>query len=97
MGLGFGFGPAAEKQEAVKAIRAACGGGVTFFDPAEAYGPKLNEVVMSEALKPMRDKVVIATKFGFKNGVPSQGLDSRPERIRQVAKDALRRLRSGAS
>ena len=94
MGLSFGFGPALDKQEAIKVIRAAYDGGVTFFDTAEAYGPKLNEEVVGEALEPMRDKVVIATKFGFKDGVPSQGLDSRPERIRQVAEEALKRLRS---
>lgn len=94
MGLSFGFGPATEKQEAIKVIRAAYDGGVTFFDTAEAYGPKLNEELVGEALEPIRDKVVIATKFGFKNGVPSQGLDSRPERIRQVAEEALQRLRS---
>ncbi|MGI4831216.1 MAG: aldo/keto reductase [Janthinobacterium lividum] len=94
MGLSFGFGPATEKQEAIKVIRAAYDGGVTFFDTAEAYGPKLNEEVVGEALEPMRDKVVIATKFGFKNGVPSQGLDSRPERIREVAEESLRLLRS---
>lgn len=94
MGLSFGFGPATEKQEAIKVIRAAYDGGVTFFDTAEAYGPKLNEEVVGEALEPVRDNVVIATKFGFTNGVPSQGLDSRPERIRQVADEALKRLRS---
>ena len=96
MGLSFGFGPATEKQEAIKVIRAAFDGGVTFFDTAEAYGPKLNEEVVGEALQPIRDKVVIATKFGFKDGIPSQGLDSRPERIRQVADEALQRLRSDA-
>ena len=94
MGLSFGFGPATERQEAIKVIRAAYDGGVTFFDTAEAYGPKLNEEVVGEALEPIREKVVIATKFGFKDGVPSQGLDSRPERIRQVAEEALKRLRS---
>ncbi len=94
MGLSFGFGPAMERQEAIKVIRAAYDGGVTFFDTAEAYGPCLNEEVVGEALEPVRDKVVIATKFGFKDGVPTQGLDSRPERIRQVAEEALKRLRS---
>ena len=96
MGLSFGYGPATEKQAAIKIIRAAYDGGVTFFDTAEAYGPKLNEEVVGEALEPVRDKVVLATKFGFKNGVPSQGLDSRPERIRRVAEDSLRLLRSEA-
>ena len=94
MGLSFGFGPATEKNEARKRMRAASDGGVTFFDTAEAYGPGLNEEVVGEALEPFRDKVVIATKFGFRNGVPSEGLDSRPERIRQVAEEALARLRT---
>ena len=94
MGLSFGFGPATEKNEAIKVIRAAYDGGVTFFDTAEAYGPKSNEELVGEALEPIRDKVVIATKFGFKNGVPTEGVDSRPERIRQVAEEALKRLRT---
>ncbi len=96
MGLSFGFGPAIEKQEAIKVIRAAYDGGVTFFDTAEAYGPFLNEEVVGEALEPIREHVVIATKFGFVNGVPGQGTDSRPERIRQVAEESLKRLRSEA-
>ena len=96
MGLSFGFGPATEKGEAIKVIRAAYDGGVTFFDTAEAYGPFTNEEVVGEALAPVRDKVVIATKFGFKNGVPGQGTDSRPERIREVAEGALKRLKSEA-
>lgn len=94
MGLSYGFGPATEKNEAIKVIRAAYDGGVTFFDTAEAYGPGHNEELVGEALEPFRDKVVIATKFGFKNGVPADGLDSRPERIRQVAEDALQRMRT---
>ncbi|AWM04573.1 aldo/keto reductase [Bradyrhizobium amphicarpaeae] len=94
MGLSFGYGPATDRSEAVALIRAAHERGVTFFDTAEAYGPGDNEEVVGEALAPMRDQVVIATKFGFVNGVPAQGLDSRPERIRQVADDALRRLRT---
>src|SRR3954454_4157649 len=85
MGLSFGFGPPTERQEAIKLIRAAVDKGVTFFDTAEAYGPGLNEEVVGEALEPFRNQVVIATKFGFKDGVPANGLDSRPERIRQVA------------
>jgi aryl-alcohol dehydrogenase-like predicted oxidoreductase len=92
MGLSFGFGPATEKTEAIKVIRAAYGGGVTFFDTAEAYGPFTNEALVGEALAPMRDKVIIATKFGFENGIPSQGTDSKPERIRAVAEAALKRL-----
>jgi len=94
MGLSYGYGPATDRSEAIALIRAAHDRGVTFFDTAEAYGPGLNEEVVGEALAPIRDDVVIATKFGFKNGVPSQGLDSRPERIRQVADEALARLRT---
>jgi aryl-alcohol dehydrogenase-like predicted oxidoreductase len=96
MGLSFGYGPATEKGEAIKLIRAAYDGGVTFFDTAEAYGPFTNEELVGEALAPIRDKVVIATKFGFKNGIPSQGLDSTPERIRTVADAALKRLKTDA-
>lgn len=92
MGLSFGYGPALDKNEAIKVIRAAYDGGVTFFDTAEAYGPFTNEELVGEALAPFRDKVVIATKFGFKNGIPSEGVDSTPERIRTVAENALKRL-----
>src|SRR6201999_888129 len=92
MGLSFGFGPATEKGEAIKIIRAAYDGGVTFFDTAEAYGPFTNEELVGEALAPVRDKVVIATKFGFENGIPSQGTNSKPERIRAVAEASLKRL-----
>ena len=92
MGLSFGFGRATEKDEAIKVIRAAHDGGVTFFDTAEAYGPFTNEELVGEALGPIRDKVVIATKFGFQNGVPTQGANSKPERIRTVAEAALKRL-----
>ena len=94
MGLSFGYGPATDCGEAIALIRAAHERGVTFFDTAEAYGPGHNEEVVGEALAPVRDQVVIATKFGFVNGVPAQGLDSRPERIRQVADEALQRLRT---
>lgn len=94
MGLSYGYGPATERQDAIALIRAAYERGVTFFDTAEAYGPGINEEVVGEALAPFRDRVVIATKFGFRNGVPAEGLDSRPERIRAVAEDALRRLRT---
>src|ERR1700744_962726 len=94
MGLSFGFGPATEKGEAIKIIRAAYDGGVTFFDTAEAYGPFTNEEVVGEALAPVRGKVVIATKFGFKNGIPTQGTDSTPEQIRAVAEAALKRLKT---
>jgi aryl-alcohol dehydrogenase-like predicted oxidoreductase len=92
MGLSFGFGPATEKAEAIKVIRAAYDGGVTFFDTAEAYGPFTNEELVGEALAPVRDKVAIATKFGFENGIPSQGANSKPERIRAVAEASLKRL-----
>ena len=94
MGLSFGYGPATDRSEAVALIRAAHERGVTFFDTAEAYGPGLNEEVVGEALAPARDDVVIATKFGFRNGKPQDGLDSRPDRIRQVADEALKRLRT---
>ena len=92
MGLSFGYGPAAEKHDAIKLIRSAFELGVTFFDTAEAYGPFTNEELLGEALAPFRDEVVIATKFGFKNGKPSAGPDSRPERIREVVEASLRRL-----
>jgi aryl-alcohol dehydrogenase-like predicted oxidoreductase len=94
MGLSYGYGPATGTADAVKLIRAAFEQGVTFFDTAEAYGPFVNETVVGEALEPMRDQVVIATKFGFREGNAAQGLDSRPERIRQVADEALKRLRT---
>ncbi len=94
MGLSFGYGPAQEKQKAVSLIRQAFELGVTFFDTAEAYGPFTNEEVVAEALAPIRDKVVIATKFGFKNGDSTAGTDSRPERIRAVADASLKRLRT---
>jgi aryl-alcohol dehydrogenase-like predicted oxidoreductase len=94
MGLSFGYGPATEPQPAIALIRAAFDRGVTFFDTAEAYGPFLNEEVVGEALEPFRKEVVIATKFGFKDGIPTNGLDSRPERIRQMADAALKRLRT---
>jgi aryl-alcohol dehydrogenase-like predicted oxidoreductase len=92
MGLSFGYGPATEKQDAIKLIRRAVELGVTFFDTAEAYGRYLNEEVVGEALAPFRDQVVIATKFGFKNGRPPEGTDSRPENIRAVTEASLKRL-----
>lgn len=94
MGLSFGYGPATDRGDAIKLIRSAVERGVTFFDTAEAYGPGVNEEVVGEALAPLRDQVVIATKFGFRNGKPGEGADSRPERIRQVADEALQRLRT---
>ncbi len=94
MGLSFGYGPATDRKEAVALIRAAYDQGVTFFDTAEAYGPFTNEEVVGEALQPFRDQVVIATKFGFKDALPSNGLDSRPEHIKRVTDEALHRLRT---
>jgi aryl-alcohol dehydrogenase-like predicted oxidoreductase len=94
MGLSYGYGPATDTPDAVRLIRAAVERGVTFFDSAEAYGPFRNEELLGEALAPFRDQVVIATKFGFKEGSPQKGVDSRPERIREVADAALRRLRT---
>ena len=94
MGLSYGYGPAQPRQSAIDLIRAAFDLGVTFFDTAEAYGPFTNEEVVGEALAPIRDKVVIATKFGFKGGDSAAGVDSRPARIRQVAEAALQRLKT---
>lgn len=91
MGLSFGYGPATDKAAAIKLIREAYEQGVTFFDTAEAYG-KENEELVGEALAPFRNKVVIATKFGFRDGDSKKGQDSRPERIRAVAEESLRRL-----
>ncbi|WP_158829805.1 aldo/keto reductase [Mucilaginibacter lacusdianchii] len=96
MGLSFGYGPATDKSEAIKLLHAAVERGVTFFDTAEAYGPFENEELLGEALAPYRNQVVIATKFGFKEGKPGLGADSRPERIREVAEAALKRLRIDA-
>ena len=93
MGLSFGYGPALEKQNAISLIRDAFESGVTFFDTAEAYGA-FNEELVGEALAPMRDQAVIATKFGFKDGNSHAGMDSRPERIREVADASLERLRT---
>jgi len=93
MGLTFGYGPATDKSDGIALIRAAYERGVTLFDSAEAYG-QANEEMVGEAVAPFRDKVVIATKFGFKDGDAKAGLDSRPERIRQVAEASLRRLKT---
>src|ERR1700751_1452139 len=95
MGRSSGYGPASGKNEMISLIRTAVERGVTFFDTAEAYGPFTNEELVGEALAPVRDKVVIATKFGFENGVPGQGTNSKPERIRAVAEAALKRLKTG--
>lgn len=94
MGLSFGYGPAADKQQAVKLIRAAHELGVTFFDSAEAYGPFANEELLGEAVAPFRDQVVLATKFGFEGGITSKGLNSRPENIIAVTEAALKRLKT---
>jgi aryl-alcohol dehydrogenase-like predicted oxidoreductase len=98
MGMSFGYGPAADKKEMISLIRSAVERGVTFFDTAEVYGPFTNEELVGEALAPLRDQVVIATKFGFKpdpNGGPRwSGLDSRPEHIKEVAEASLKRLKT---
>jgi aryl-alcohol dehydrogenase-like predicted oxidoreductase len=94
MGLSFGYGPATERQPAITLIWTAFDRGVTFFDTAEAYGPFANEELVGEAVEPFRRQVVIATKFGFQDGDSHKGLDSRPERIREVADAALKRLRT---
>jgi aryl-alcohol dehydrogenase-like predicted oxidoreductase len=97
MGMSFGYGPAADKQEMISLIRSAVERGVTFFDTAEAYGPFTNEELVGEALAPVRDQVVIATKFGFKFESGAQrGLDSRPAHIREVADVSLKRLKVDA-
>jgi len=94
MGLSFGYGPATEKTEGIKLIRAAFEQGVTFFDTAECYGPFANEELVGEAVAPFRDQIVIATKFGFQDGDAKNPLDSRPERIRAVAEASLKRLKT---
>jgi len=98
MGMSFGMGPAADKGESIALIRAAVDKGVTFFDTAEVYGPFTNEALLGEALAPVRDRVAIATKFGWKidpeSGSNLGGLDSRPEHIKAVAEASLKRLRS---
>src|SRR5512143_2163481 len=98
MGMSYGYGPAADKQEMISLIRTAVERGVTFFDTAEAYGPFINEELVGEALSPFRGQVVIATKFGFKFGPKGEqmGLDSRPENIKQVADASLKRLKIDA-
>ena len=95
MGMSYGYGPAADKQEMISLIRTAVERGISFFDTAEAYGPFTNEELVGEALAPCRDHVVVATKFGFKFGPKGEqvGLDSRPEHIKQVAEGSLKRLR----
>jgi aryl-alcohol dehydrogenase-like predicted oxidoreductase len=92
MGLSYGYGPATDKTKAIRLLRSAYEQGVTFFDTAEAYGPFANEDLLGEALAPFRDRVVIATKFGFTNGDVNQGLNSSPARIRVVVESSLKRL-----
>ncbi|HEX3948883.1 MAG TPA: aldo/keto reductase [Steroidobacteraceae bacterium] len=94
MGLSYGYGPAVDKSEAIKLIRAAVERGVTLFDTAEAYGPFKNEEVVGEALAPFRKQVAIATKFGFAAGDVQKGMDSRPQHIREVAEAQLKRLKT---
>src|SRR5215216_4918196 len=99
MGMSFGLGPAKDKQEMLQLIRSAVEKGVTFFDTAEVYGPFTNEELVGEALAPMREQVVIATKFGFNidpDGTQHQQrpLNSRPEHIQEVAEASLRRLKT---
>jgi aryl-alcohol dehydrogenase-like predicted oxidoreductase len=94
MGLSFGYGPAVNKQDGINLIRAAFERGVNFFDSAEAYGPFVNEELLGDAVAPFREQVILATKFGFKGGVSSAGVDSRPATIRAVADASLKRLRT---
>ena len=97
MGMSFGYGPAGDKQEMISVIRAAVERGITFFDTAEVYGPFTNEELVGEALAPFRERVVIATKFGWKldpNTGKAAGLDSRPEHVKEVAEASLKRLRT---
>ncbi len=100
MGMSFSYGPPKDKQEMITLLRAAVERGITFFDTAEAYGPFINEELVGEALAPLRDRVVIATKFGFDTKVDPRGtkgspkLNSRPAHIREVAEASLRRLRT---
>ncbi|WP_171693392.1 aldo/keto reductase [Paenibacillus germinis] len=94
MGMSYGFGPASDKQEMISVIRDAVERGVTFFDTAEVYGPYMNEELVGEALLPFKDKVVIATKFGFNIQDGKQtGMNSRPEHIKKVVEDSLKRLK----
>ena len=94
MGLSFAYGAPPDRDAAIRLVRAAFERGVTFFDTAEVYGPYRNEELLGEALSPFRDRVVIATKFGFKDAIATAGLDSRPEHIREVVEASLRRLRT---
>jgi aryl-alcohol dehydrogenase-like predicted oxidoreductase len=95
MGLSYGYGPATDRPQAIALIRSAFERGVTLFDTAEAYGPFANEELLGEALAPFREKVVIATKFGFESGKVEAGLNSKPAHIKEVAEAALKRLKTG--
>src|SRR5271155_1175877 len=97
MGMSVGYGPASDKKEMISLIRTAVERGVTFFDTAEAYGPFTNEQLVGEALAPLRDQLVIATKFGFKIDPATgalAGVDSRPAHIKEVVEASLKRLRT---
>src|SRR5882724_6516528 len=98
MGMSYGYGPAAGKQEMISLIRTAVERGITFFDTAEVYGPFTNEELVGEALAPFRGRVVIATKFGFKIGPNGEqmGVDSRPQHLKEVAEASLKRLKTDA-
>lgn len=94
MGMSFGYGPAGEKNEMIKVIRSAVEQGVNFFDTAEVYGPYTNEILVGEALEPFKNQVIIATKFGFNiQDGKMAGLNSRPENIRKVAEESMKRLK----
>ena len=94
MGLSYAYGPTIDRQAAIVLIRKAFELGITFFDTAEVYGPFVNEELLGEAVAPIRNEVVIATKFGWRNGMPNEGLDSTPENIRRVADASLKRLKT---
>lgn len=94
MGLTFGYGPASSEADSIALIQKAYDLGITFFDTAEAYSQGLNEQFLGKAVKPFRDKVVLATKFGFKEGDSHKGVDSRPDRIRTVVENSLRYLQT---
>src|SRR5260370_38826725 len=96
MGMSYGYGPAADKQEMISLIRTAVERGITFFDTAEVYGPFTNEELVGEALAPFRSQVVIATKFGFSLGPNGDqlGVDSRPQHVKEFAEASLKRLKT---
>ncbi len=94
MGMSYAYGETPDRQAMINLLHQAIDNGITFFDTAEAYGPATNEELLGDAFADRRDKIVIATKFGFKGGIPSAGLDSHPQNIRRVTEDALKRLRT---